>query len=50
MVDYLSKGISQRTKKRTNSKKLNLSGMVRAIDLTSNHMLDFLENFLEEIS
>ena len=49
MVDYLSKGVSQRTKKRTNSKKLNLSGMVGGIDLTSNHILDFLEYFIEEM-
>jgi hypothetical protein len=42
--------LSQRTKKRTNSKKLNLSGMVGGIDLISNHILDFLENFIEEMS
>ena len=41
--------LSQRTKKRTNSKKMNLSGMVGDIDLSSNQMLDFLEYFIEEI-
>jgi hypothetical protein len=42
--------LSQRTKKRTNSKKLNLSGMVGDIDLNSNQMLDFLEFFIEEMA
>ena len=42
--------LSQRTKKKTNSKKLNLSVMVGDIDLSSNQMLDFLEYFIEEMS
>jgi len=42
--------LSQRTKKRTNSKKMNLSGMVGDIDLSSNQMLDFLELFIKEMS
>ena len=39
--------LSQRTKKRTNSKKMNLSGMVGHIELSSNHLIEFLENISE---
>ena len=39
-----------KTKKGTNLKKIDLSRSVKAIDLISNQMLEFLTHFVENMS